>query len=104
VVPLHQEQEDQYGQAEPIVLCRTVHAGKVLTLQLGWGELRRPDWASIQTAGLISDLEGVDIDHGNKCPRRDEDVGGFEVADDVAARVKSVYGSGEVARRAVQVT
>ena len=55
---LHQEAEDEYCEAEEIMLGQAVDVREAHPLQLGRGELRLPDWGAVDGAAVqVGDLE-----------------------------------------------
>jgi hypothetical protein len=97
VRPLHQQEEEEDGQAEAVVLRRAVHPAEGDALELGRGELRPSHARAVDGAGGgVGDLEAVRVHQRDRAVGGHQDVGLVDVAHHVAALVQRGEGGGEV--------
>jgi hypothetical protein len=103
VRPLHQQQEEEDGQPEAVVLGRAVHRVEAGALELGRGELRLPHLGAVDGAGAqVAHLERVRVhQRDRRVVGGDQDVALVDVAHHVAGAVQRVEGRGQARPRPV---
>ncbi len=95
VTAAHEQLEDEYGEAEAVVLGAAVEPLEMLPLQFAWGVLGGADRAAMDDAAGAY-LEGVGVHQGHQSLGIDQEVFRVEVADDIALNVQGVEGSAQV--------
>jgi hypothetical protein len=74
-----QDQEQQHGQGETIMLLVEAQMLEVLALGLGSGVLGFADRTQVGRSRWVGDLEGVGVDYGEQRGTLDQDVALVEV-------------------------
>jgi hypothetical protein len=100
---LHQQLENEHGQAKEIVLRLTVYLSEDLSLEFRRREFRFSHWAAIDNARPIPDLERVHVHEGHQGRLCNQDVGLVHVTDNITMGVKCVDRGGEVPGGAMKI-
>jgi len=97
--PFHQELEDYHRYPKEIMFWRTIDVSEALALKFRRRDLWRADEAAVYDAATrVTDLKGIRIHQRYQCSVGDKNIGRLHISNDIAACVKGMHCSGEIAR------